>query len=102
MTLRIGLASTVSNAKPFMIIFSITIALSGMYKFRAPLGGQIGAQRYFYFDCVSSIWFCFFGIEQQIKALAHLFGCFSRNSLVANDKKHAAIFKKLGLLPNTF
>jgi hypothetical protein len=54
--------------KLFMIIFSITIALSGMYKFRAALGGQIYAQRYFYFGCVFSIWFlCCLGSSNRLK-----------------------------------
>jgi hypothetical protein len=43
--------------KLFMIIFATAITLSGMYKFRAALGGQIYAQRYFYVGSVFSIWF---------------------------------------------
>jgi hypothetical protein len=54
--------------KLFMIIFSTVIALSGMYKFRAALGGQILAQRYFYFGCVFSIWFlCCLGSSNRFK-----------------------------------
>jgi hypothetical protein len=43
--------------KLFMIIFATAITLSGMYKFRAALAGQIYAQRYFYIGCVFTIWF---------------------------------------------
>lgn len=43
--------------KAFMIVFGLSIALSGMYKFRMALESQIPAQRYFYVGCVFSLWF---------------------------------------------
>jgi hypothetical protein len=43
--------------KLFMLILALAIAISGMYKFRAALEGQSGAQRYFYLGAIFSLWF---------------------------------------------
>ena len=43
--------------KIFMLLFSLLIAIGGMYKFRDALAGQISGQRYFYVASVFSLWF---------------------------------------------
>lgn len=54
--------------KLFMIIFANAVTFGGMYKFRAALEGQTGAQRYFYIGCVFSIWFlCCLGSSQRLR-----------------------------------
>jgi len=43
--------------KIFMLLFAGAIAVSGMYKFRAALGTQLLAQRYFYAGSIFLLWF---------------------------------------------
>jgi hypothetical protein len=43
--------------KIFMLLFSLLIAVGGMYKFRDDIASQADAQRYFYIASVLSMWF---------------------------------------------
>jgi hypothetical protein len=82
-------ASTVPHAKTVHDYFATAIALSGMYKFRAELAGQIYAQRYFYFGCVFSIWFlCCLG--SGFAAVACDPGNLRRDPFISGDKKYVA------------
>jgi hypothetical protein len=57
--------------KIFMLFFSVAVAVSGMYKFRTSLGGQLFNQRYFYAGSVFAIWFicCLFTTPSARKAM---------------------------------
>jgi hypothetical protein len=43
--------------KIFMLLFSLLVVVGGLYKFRHALGGQTGAQRYYYAASVFTLWF---------------------------------------------
>jgi hypothetical protein len=53
----LALRAPYRTQKVFMLLFSLAIAVSGMYKFRAALATQIPEQRYFYSGSIFLFWF---------------------------------------------